>query len=475
MSVARDTVAGLRVRRSPDTTLLDHALRGDAVAFSEIHRRYSGRVFAFCLARLMSVDAAQDATQEVFLRLLSADPDQVRSISGWLFGVARHACIDIARARNRRVPTEAETIEGELGALAAGRSAEEQMLSQAQANDVFLALRRMKPRYRSVLVLRELHGQSMTEIAEALSVNMGAAYTLLSRARDAFGKAYAGTHDLPSQCREAVELVYRETGSGISEAQSEKLQAHLAECSNCRREARYAKDRPLFAGLLPLLPMSWGSSAGLLGRALARLGGAAPSLGAASPAVPAAAPWAPAAVATALSAAVVLGSVVAPSGLASHGSAERARAAVAPTAISSPAVTAGTDGASDQAHGESEELRALLLYRYQQAARRPGHRQRNRKRQWRRHRWAGAGDDDAGGTEVHCARHDGDRRRHQRGHCRQRQVRHGEVANRLRAYRELQEAARLGACGCTRYGGAGRAGDGIRLRASALRVGAAPK
>ena len=345
MSVARDTVAGLRVRRSPDTTLLDHALRGDAVAFSEIHRRYSGRVFAFCLARLMSVDAAQDATQEVFLRLLSADPDQVRSISGWLFGVARHACIDIARARNRTVPTEAETIEGELGALAAGRSAEEQMLSQAQANDVFLALRRMKPRYRSVLVLRELHGQSMAEIAEALSVNMGAAYTLLSRARDAFGKAYAGTHDLPSQCREAVELVYRETGSGISEAQSEKLQAHLAECSNCSREARYAKDRPLFAGLLPLLPLSWGTSAGLLGRALARLGGAAPSLGAASPAVPAVAPWAPAAVATALSAAVVLGSVVAPSGLASQGGAERARAAVAPTAISSPAVTAGTGGA----------------------------------------------------------------------------------------------------------------------------------
>ena len=339
MSVARDTVAGLRVRRSPDTTLLDHALRGDAVAFSEIHRRYSGRVFAFCLARLMSVDAAQDATQEVFLRLLSADPDQVRSISGWLFGVARHACIDIARARNRTVPTETETIEGELGALAAGRSAEEQMLSQAQANDVFLALRRMKPRYRSVLVLRELHGQSMTEIAEALSVNMGAAYTLLSRARDAFGKAYAGTHDLPSQCREAVELVYRETGSGISEAQSEKLQAHLAECPDCRREARYAKDRPLFAGLLPLLPMSWNAPAGLLGRALARLGGAAPSLGAASPAVPAVAPWAPAAVATALSAVVVLGSVVAPSGPVSLSGAERARAAVTPAPISLPSAS----------------------------------------------------------------------------------------------------------------------------------------
>jgi len=136
----------------------------------------------------MSSDAAQDATQDVFLRLLAAAPDQVRSISGWLFGVARHVCIDISRSHRHVVPTESEVIEGELAARASGFSAEDQALSQDEANSVFLALRRMRPRYRNVLVPRELHGQSISEIAESLSVNTGTAYTLLSRARDAFGK-----------------------------------------------------------------------------------------------------------------------------------------------------------------------------------------------------------------------------------------------------------------------------------------------
>lgn len=362
MSVARDTVVGLRVSRNSDATLLDSALRGDAVAFSEIHRRYSGRVFAFSLARLMSVDAAQDATQEVFLRLLAADPDQVRSISGWLFGVARHVCIDISRSRQRAVPTESEAIESELGARASGISAEDQALSQAEASDVFLALRRMKPRYRTVLVLRELHGQSMSEIAEALSINMGAAYTLLSRARDAFGKAYAGTHGLPSQCREAVELLYRETGSGISKAQSEKLHAHLAQCSDCGREARNAKDRPLFAGLLPLLPMSWSTSNGLLARAFTRLGGAAPTLNTLAPTAPVVAPWAPVAVAAAVTVAVVLGAIAVPAGLRSQLNAENDRAAAARASVSPPMVSSGQGGYQ---HGEPDDLRAQVLLQRQ--------------------------------------------------------------------------------------------------------------
>ena len=364
MGVARDTVAGLAVRRNSDAQLLDHALRGDAVAFSEIHRRYSGRVFAFCLARLMSLDAAQDATQEVFLRLLSADSGQVRSISGWLFGVARHVCIDIARSRQRAVPTDSAAVEAELEENASHFSAEDEALSKAEASDIFLALRRMRPRYRMVLVQKELHGQSVSEIADALAINMGAAYTLLSRARDAFGKAYAQTRELPSQCRGAVEMLYRETGSGISSAEAEKLRLHLAQCAGCSREARHAKERPLFAGLLPLLPMQWGLPRGQLAEALSRLGDAVPSLTSAAPAAPLAPSWLPAVVGAAVAGALLIGAAGVPARQQSRTQAAKVEATRITAGIS--ARTAAEDDAAYQ-HSESNDLRAeLRLHRQAQ-------------------------------------------------------------------------------------------------------------
>jgi RNA polymerase sigma-70 factor, ECF subfamily len=364
MGVARDTVAGLAVRRNSDAQLLDHALRGDAVAFSEIHRRYSGRVFAFCLARLMSVDAAQDATQEVFLRLLSADSGQVRSISGWLFGVARHVCIDIARSRQRAMPTDSASVEAELEENASQFSAEDEALSKAEASDIFLALRRMRPRYRMVLVQKELHGQSVSEIAAALAINMGAAYTLLSRARDAFGKAYAQTRELPSQCRVAVELLYRETGSGISPAEAEKLRLHLAQCARCSREARHAKERPLFAGLLPLLPMQWGLPRGQLAKALSRLGDSVPSLTSAAPAAPS---WLPAVVGATVAGALLIGAAGVPARLQSQTQAAKVEANRITAGIS--ARTAAEDDAAYQ-HSESNDLWAeLRLHRQMRTGR----------------------------------------------------------------------------------------------------------
>lgn len=282
MPTARETLSAWAAHRHPDATLFDSALRGDPVAFSEVYRRYHTRVFAFCMARLMSAEAASDATQEVFLRLLSAHPDSVESPSSWLFGVARHVCIDIDRRQHRTLPAENLTIEAELDGAGATASAEDQAVSRDDAAAVFLALRRLRPRYRTVLVMRELHGQPVAEIAEALGTNVGAAYTLLSRARDAFGAAYAEAAQLPAECRRSVELIYRRSGSGISAGEVEGLEAHLSRCRACAREAQRAESRSML-GALPLLLGGAASRHTFVSRALQALGPDAPALAGTAP------------------------------------------------------------------------------------------------------------------------------------------------------------------------------------------------
>src|ERR1035437_3864860 len=94
----------------------------------------------------------------------------------------------------------------------------------------------------------------------------GAVDTLVSRARDAFGMAYAAISELPPACRSSIELTYRSRGTGISGQEKDALAAHLASCERCRAEDAKADDPKRLSGLLPLLVPAGAAAHGLLGR-----------------------------------------------------------------------------------------------------------------------------------------------------------------------------------------------------------------
>lgn len=277
MAGMTETARALVLRTKPDTELLDSALRGDALAFSEVFRRYEPRVRGYCLARLLSADSAQDASQEVFVRLLAAEPGSVRALAPWLFGVARHVCIDVARRDNGREVVLGDDLEQAADGHAVA-SAEERMLSRGEAADVMLALRRIRPRYRTALVMREIHHLPMREVAEALGVNEGAAYTVISRSRDAFGKAYSEVLGLPAECAFAVEAIYRKTGSGLGAAEQSRLDRHLESCERCRREEARSNNQSGFAAVLPFLPALSLRGKGAIAQAMAAFGDKLPAL-----------------------------------------------------------------------------------------------------------------------------------------------------------------------------------------------------
>jgi RNA polymerase sigma-70 factor (ECF subfamily) len=211
--------------------------------------------------------AAHDAAHETFLRLLTAQPDSIRSPESWLFGVARHVCIDVARRDSKMTDELFE--DGETTVLrAVSRPAEDEVLSQDDARALLLALRRVRPRYRAALILREIHHEPIDVVAESLGVRVGAASTILSRARDAFGRAYAEVLGLENGCREAVGMIYRRTGSGLSSVEETVLEAHLATCAGCRKEAGRAGETLGSNAILLLLPVSGGAARGIFARAL---------------------------------------------------------------------------------------------------------------------------------------------------------------------------------------------------------------
>ena len=247
------TLSAWAARRLPDENVFDRTLRGDPVAFSEVYRRYQKRIHGYCLARSLDPDMAADATQEVFMKLLRAEPGSIDSPQAWLFTVARNVVIDAVRKRART--PEDSGIDEESQAWDRLKSADtaDEVMARSDARNVFLALRTVRPRYRTALVMRDIHGQTAKDMAEALETTPGAVDTLVSRARDAFGVAYAAVSDLPSTCRANVELIYRNLGTGITDVEKAALQGHLSECPRCRAESKRANNPHHLPALLPFL------------------------------------------------------------------------------------------------------------------------------------------------------------------------------------------------------------------------------
>lgn len=95
--------------------LVARAKRGDGEAFAQLYRRYLNEVYGFVAARLSDRDAAEDATQAIFVRAMQS-LDTCRedaAFPGWLFAIARNVVTDRYRAGRFRAETWDESFEPE--------------------------------------------------------------------------------------------------------------------------------------------------------------------------------------------------------------------------------------------------------------------------------------------------------------------------------------------------------------------------
>lgn len=250
-SSARIGVVG-RVRHAArsDEALLDRAQHGDSACFDELYRRYSAAIFGYCLVRLSDRQAAEDATQEVFLKVHNSSGESVGNARAWLFTVARNVVIDAAR-RRRATPVHVE-LEAAVDTATAVVD-ENEFSAMDVATNVFIALRRLPARQRRVMILRDFQDRSSQEIADELEMRAGSVDVLMCRARAAFGRAYAEVSEMPLTCRQTTEAIYREMGSGVSEAQRAFVDAHVVSCPRCKAEYSRARSPRVLGGMLPWL------------------------------------------------------------------------------------------------------------------------------------------------------------------------------------------------------------------------------
>ncbi|WP_437938894.1 sigma-70 family RNA polymerase sigma factor [Sorangium sp. So ce341] len=171
---------------------------------------------AVAFRMLGSVDEAEDAVQEVWLRASRADASAVANVTGWLTTILGRVCLDMLRARRRRGEELTEVGELDQGVDREGPSGpeDEAALADAVGLALLVVLDRLGPAERVAFVLHDLFAVPFDEIAAIVDRSPAAAKKLASRARHRVrGGAAAPAAELARQ-REVVEAFLAASRTG---------------------------------------------------------------------------------------------------------------------------------------------------------------------------------------------------------------------------------------------------------------------
>lgn len=153
-------------------------------AFNPVVEQFERPIYRYCYRLLGDAAAAEDATQEVFLRAFSKleSYDETRRFSTWLYAIASNYCRDQIKKRRLRVVSWDETLHGQT--IPSPESLPETLLMQAELTGQLAAmLHHLPSEHRTAIILKYWHKMSYSDIADTLDLTVSAVKSKLFRAR----------------------------------------------------------------------------------------------------------------------------------------------------------------------------------------------------------------------------------------------------------------------------------------------------
>jgi RNA polymerase sigma-70 factor (ECF subfamily) len=168
--------------------LVRRARAGDGSAWEDIVSAYSRRIFNLAYRFTSSAEAAEDLTQEVFIRIyrtLEQYDAKQGDLSNWLMRLARNLIIDDYRHRQRNPQNSmADTVDDHQYHLrAVGTSAQREMERKELAAQVQEGIDKLPEDLRTCVILRDIEELSYQEIVDVLKIPEGTVKSRINRGR----------------------------------------------------------------------------------------------------------------------------------------------------------------------------------------------------------------------------------------------------------------------------------------------------
>jgi RNA polymerase sigma factor (sigma-70 family) len=187
-----------------DQELMRIVQAGDFSPASEIYDRYSGRIYNFAFRFLKNAEAAEDAVQEVFVKMLKhANQFQGDAkLSTWLFSITANWCRDHLRKADNKAKDSDDVL---VTLPASSENAPDRNLERRENElRVRKALEALTPEQREAILLSRYQGLSYAEIAQIAGCSEGAVKTRVFRAMETLKKTLMGDMGGGDRCLNVV-------------------------------------------------------------------------------------------------------------------------------------------------------------------------------------------------------------------------------------------------------------------------------
>ena len=166
--------------QAADGDIVRAVLAGDRERYAQLVERYRDRYARYAARMLGSMDAAEDAVQDAFVRAYDqlAQCKEPEKFVGWFFLILRNRCF--AEQRRNRTSASLEAADDVAAADRTDGGAE----TAEQRRALQLALLDLTPDQREVFVLKHVEGLSYSEIADRLSTSVPSLKMRMHRAYD---------------------------------------------------------------------------------------------------------------------------------------------------------------------------------------------------------------------------------------------------------------------------------------------------
>lgn len=157
-----------------------------------IVKRYQHEIFRYAYSLLKDHDAAEDATQETFIKLFInlKKIDIKKSLKSWLYAVTKHFCFDVLRKQKRIVELNPDIVSDTEPVI-------ESIIRKEEASVVKKAFQLLPGVYKKTLHARFYQGLSYKEIASMFEVPINTIKTHIKRGKNLLS-VYIRSYEKPN-------------------------------------------------------------------------------------------------------------------------------------------------------------------------------------------------------------------------------------------------------------------------------------
>jgi RNA polymerase sigma-70 factor (ECF subfamily) len=175
----------------PDDEVIKEYLISHNVAYFDIlYRRYSGKVFGKCLSILKEENSAEDAMQDIFMKvLLNLSKFSGKSkFSTWLYSITYNFCIDTVRRAKKKKHVLVDDFSKEHDSAA--DDIEDKFLLETKISKLKIIMEELPATDKAILMMKYQDDMSIREIGGILEKSESAIKMKIKRAKQKFQKIH---------------------------------------------------------------------------------------------------------------------------------------------------------------------------------------------------------------------------------------------------------------------------------------------